>query len=123
MGPIGCKHISRMTAPHGMCGTIDGLHKAKESRSGQRGQTKNHFASAEDRTSIARSSSPQPDTILIELPGSPSAVCTVSIKNNKLLCISKFNENQNTFRSLVSIKRTSTSLHNSSNVSITKINL
>jgi hypothetical protein len=41
-----------------------------QSRSGQRLQEKS-FASAGDRTSIARSSSPQLDTILTELPRLP----------------------------------------------------
>jgi hypothetical protein len=41
-----------------------------QSRSEHRGYRKNPFASAGDRTSIAWSSSPYPDTILTELPGS-----------------------------------------------------
>jgi hypothetical protein len=42
-----------------------------QSWSGHRGYRKHPFASVGDRTSIALSSSPQPDTILTALPGSP----------------------------------------------------
>jgi hypothetical protein len=41
-----------------------------QNRSGHRNYRKNPFASAGDRTSIARSSNPQSDIILTELPGS-----------------------------------------------------
>jgi hypothetical protein len=41
-----------------------------QSRSGHRGYKKNSFDSTGNRTSIARSSSPQQDIILTELPGS-----------------------------------------------------
>jgi hypothetical protein len=49
-------------------------------RSGHRGYRKNPFASAGDETSISRSSSQYPDTILTELPGSPINMLVFSFK-------------------------------------------
>jgi hypothetical protein len=60
-----------------------------QSRSGQKGYTKNHFASAGNRTSIARSSSPWSDTILTELHRLPRKKEPQKLKSHHYACVKK----------------------------------
>jgi hypothetical protein len=56
-----------------------------QSWSGNRSYRKNPFASAKDRTSITQLSSPHPDTILTELPGSHYVILVNKFERTKTI--------------------------------------
>jgi hypothetical protein len=72
MGVSGQRHVPAALYPRRKdpLYPLDRRLDGPQSRSGHRGLRKNPFASAGEQTSIVRSSSPWPDTILTELLGS-----------------------------------------------------